>query len=404
MTEFDPAANIAARATAFEEPPIIVMAQKARELRARGFDVVSLTIGEPDFDTPRYIRSAAVKAMDDGFTHYAPMPGFPELRQAIADKLRSENGLDYTTDEVVLSNGAKQSITNTMYALLEPGDEVILLAPFWAAYQGIVEFAGGVAKILHAGAEDNFKVPAERIAAAMTGRTKMIVVNSPGNPSGAVYTRDELTALADIIRPHPRAFMMSDEIYEYIMFEGEHVSFATLPGMRDRTVTINGFSKGFAMTGWRLGYAAAPATVARAIAKIQGTFTAGANAFVQQAAIAALAGDRSDVEDMRASYLRRRDLLLDGLKEIPGVVAPKPRGAFYLFCDVGHFLGRRAGNHHIETVTDLAHWLLEKHHVATVPGTAFGDANCLRLSFAASDEDIGKGVERIIAGLGELAA
>ncbi len=402
MTEFDPSDKLSERASRVEEAIIIQMAQKARDLRANGLDVVSLTIGEPDFDTPRHICQAAKRAMDEGFTHYAPIAGFPELRSALAKKLKDENGLDYDASEIVLSNGAKQSITNAVFALIDPGDEVILLAPYWVAYEGIIEMADGVPKVLHAGIEDDFKVPASRIAEALGERTKLIILNTPNNPTGAVYTRQEMQAIADILAPHPRAFLLCDEIYEYILFEGTHTSFAALPGMRQRTITVNGFSKGFAMTGWRLGYAAAAAPVARAIAKVQGTFTAGANAFVQRAAIAALAGDRGDVEQMRLSYMRRRDLMLNALATIPGIKVAEPKGAFYMFADMGIYLGKTAGNRHIATAADLADWLLEKHLVATVPGSAFGNPNCIRLSFAASDEDIKTGLNRMAAGLAEL--
>lgn len=402
MSPFDPAKKLSARTSRVEEAIIVQMAQKARALRDKGLDVVGLTIGEPDFDTPEYIRKAAEKAMADGHTHYAPMAGIPELREALSVKFKTENGLDYSPSEVSLSNGAKQSITNTIFALLDPGDEVILLAPFWVAYEGIIQMAGGTVKIVHAGVEDAFKVPAARLAEALTERTKLIILNTPNNPTGAVYTRDELSEIAKVISAHPSAFVISDEIYEYILFDGEHVSLGALPGMRDRTITVNGFSKGFAMTGWRLGYVGAPEPVTRAITKVQGTFTAGANAFVQHAAVAAIKGDRSDVEEMRLSYLRRRDLMVDGLAAIPGVIAPKPAGAFYMFADFGAYLGKRAGNRHIETIVDLADWLLERHLVATVPGTAFGDDKCIRFSFAAGDADIRTGLERLATGLAEL--
>ncbi|NNE23106.1 MAG: pyridoxal phosphate-dependent aminotransferase [Rhizobiales bacterium] len=402
MSQFDPAAKLSKRTSQVEEAIIVQMAQKARDLRTKGLDVVGLTIGEPDFDTPEYIRKAAEKAMADGHTHYAPMNGIPELRQALAEKFNAENRLDYAPNEISLSNGAKQSITNTIFAVVDPGDEVILLAPIWVAYEGIIQMVGGIPRIVHAGVEDNFKVPASRLADALTERTKLIILNSPNNPTGAVYTRDELSEIAKVISAHPSAFAISDEIYEYILFDGEHISLGTMPGMRERTITVNGFSKGFAMTGWRLGYTGAPEPVTRAITKVQGTFTAGANAFVQRAAIAAIKGDRSDVEEMRLSYLRRRELMVEGLAKIPGIIAPTPAGAFYMFADFSAYLGKRAGNRHIATVTELADWLLEKHLVATVPGTAFGDSQCIRFSFAASDADIKTGLDRLAVGLAEL--
>jgi aspartate aminotransferase len=371
------------------------MAQRARDLKERGHDVVSLTIGEPDFDTPAHIRKAACEALEAGYTHYAPVPGYPELRAVIARKLQAENGLDYGPSEIALANGAKQAITNAAFALLDPGDEVILLAPYWGAYDGIVRMAGGTVKVLHAGIEDDFKVTPKRLAAALSERTKLVFINSPCNPSGAVWSRSELQAVADVVRAHPRVLVLSDEIYEYIAFDREPVSVAALPGMKARTVTVNGFSKGFAMTGWRLGYGAAPEPVARAMSKVQGTFTAGTNAFVQQAAIAALEGGRDDVEDMRETYRRRRDLVVDRLTRMPGVVAHAPAGTFYIFPDVSALLGRASGNHRIETVGQMCDWLLEEHLVATAPGSAFGEDRCVRISFAASDADLKTGLERI---------
>ena len=307
MTCFEPERHLSRRTAAVEEAAILRMAQRARDLVAQGHDVVSLTVGEPDFDTPAHIRRAAAAAIEAGYTHYAPIAGFAEVRQAIADKLRHENGLDYAPGDIVLANGAKQAITNAAFALLDPGDEVIFLAPYWVAYEGIVRMAGATPVVLRSGIEDGFKVPVERLAEVLSERTKLLFLNSPCNPSGAVWGRADLEVLAETVRRHPRLIVVSDEIYEYIVFDGAPVSFATLPGMKARTVTINGFSKAFAMTGWRLGYGAAPEPVARAMSKVQGTFTAGANAFVQQAGIAALQGGRAEVETMRESYRRRRD-------------------------------------------------------------------------------------------------
>ena len=402
MSRFNSADQVSRLTSSVEEAIIIQMAQKARDLREKGLDVVSLTIGEPDFDTPQNIRTAATQAMNTGFTHYAPVAGFPAMRQALAEKLCDENGLSYDPAEIVVTNGAKQAITNAVFAVVNPGDEVVLLAPFWVAYEGIIKMAGGIPIVVHANVDENFKVPAIRLAEALTDKTKLIILNSPCNPTGAVYFRQELEDIAAVVATHPNVMLLSDEIYEYILYGAEHVSFGSLPGMQERTITINGFSKGFAMTGWRLGYAAAPAPVAKAMAKVQGTFTAGANAFVQHAAIAALQGDRGAVEDMRISYQRRRQMITTGLAAIPGIKAPEPAGAFYIFPDVSAYLGSTAGNRHIATVGDLADWLLEKHLVATVPGSAFGDDNCIRLSFAASDDDIAKGVQRMDVAFAEL--
>ena len=402
MTAFDATKLLSARTSAVEEAAIIRMAQKARDLKAKGHDVVSLTLGEPDFDTPAFIQAAATQAMAQGFTHYAPVQGVPELRAALSEKLARENGLHYSAEEIAISNGAKQAITNAVYALIDEGDEVILLSPFWVAYEGIVRMAGGVPVQLHAGADEGFKVPASRIAAAITPKTKLIMLNSPNNPTGAVFTKAELEAIAAVVAQHPRLMLLSDEIYEYILFEGEMTSFGSLPGMRERTITINGFSKAYAMTGWRLGYAAAPLPVAKAMAKVQSTFTAGANAFVQRAAIAALTEGQTDATAMRESYRKRRDLIISALKAIPGVRIENPPGTFYAFPDVSAFLGKRAGNHTLGTVDELCDWLLDTHGLACVPGSAFGDPNCLRLSFASSQADIIKGTDRLARALIDL--
>jgi aspartate aminotransferase len=402
MTAFDATKLLSARTSAVEEAAIIRMAQKARDLKTKGHDVVSLTLGEPDFDTPAFIQAAATQAMAQGFTHYAPVQGVPELRAALSEKLARENGLHYSAEEIAISNGAKQAITNAVYALIDEGDEVILLSPFWVAYEGIVRMAGGVPVQLHAGADEGFKVPASRIAAAITPKTKLIMLNSPNNPTGAVFTKAELEAIAAVVAQHPRLMLLSDEIYEYILFEGEMTSFGSLPGMRERTITINGFSKAYAMTGWRLGYAAAPLPVAKAMAKVQSTFTAGANAFVQRAAIAALKEGQADATAMRESYRKRRDLIIGALKAIPGVRIENPPGTFYAFPDVSAFLGKRAGNHTLGTVDELCDWLLDTHGLACVPGSAFGDPNCLRLSFASSQADIIKGTDRLARALIDL--
>ncbi|MGE0210497.1 MAG: pyridoxal phosphate-dependent aminotransferase [Parvibaculaceae bacterium] len=403
MTVFDPVLGLGRHASGVEESAIARMAQKARDLRGQGHEVVSLTLGEPDFDTPAHIRKAAHDAIEGGFTHYAPVAGFPDLKAAIAKKLTRENGLDYGASGIVLANGAKQAIANAAFALLDPGDEVILLAPYWVSYEATVRLVGATPVMLHAGADESFKVPAARIAAALSPRTKLLILNSPNNPTGAVHTRDELAAIAKVIAAHERAFVLSDEIYEYLTFEGDPCSFGSLPGMRDRTITINGFSKGFAMTGWRLGYAAAAAPVAEAMGKMQSTISAGANAFVQRAALAAIEGGRAEVEEMRDVYRRRRDMAVSALSAMPGVRISSPPGTFYIFPNVSSLLGRTAGNHTIETAGELCDWLLAEHHVATVPGSAFGDADCIRLSVAASDAEIAKGLERIGNAFSRLA-
>jgi aspartate aminotransferase len=403
MTDtFDASKLLSPRANAADEGAIIRMSQRTRELRALGQDVVALTIGEPDFDTPQNIRDAAKDAMDKGFTHYSPVAGIPELRDAISEKLRLENGLNYKAAEIVLANGTKQAINNAILSLIGPGDEVICLAPYWVSYEGSVKFAGGAAVVLTADVSENYKVPASRIAAAITPNTKLIMLNSPCNPTGAIWTLYELEEIAALVRSHPKLMVLSDEIYEYILFDGEMVSFGSLPGMLERTITLNGFSKGFAMTGWRLGYAAASLPIAKAMARMQSIISAGANQFVQRAAIAALQGPRDDVEKMRVQYKARRDLVLSGLRAIEGVKIADIPGTFYAFPDVSSFLGKRAGNHVMETTDQLCDWLLEKHGVSIVPGTAFGAAGSVRLSFAASEEDLEKALKRIAQGLREL--
>ena len=375
------------------------MAQKTRELRRLGQDIVALTIGEPDFDTPENIRDAAKEALDNGFTHYSPVAGIPELRDAIAEKLRVENGLNYQAANIVVANGTKQAINNAVLSVIGPGDEAVVLAPYWVSYEGSVKFAGGKCVVVESTVAENYKPPVSRIAAAITPATKLIFLNSPANPSGAVWSRAELAALAAVVRKHPRLMVLSDEIYEYILFDGEMVSFASLPDMAQRTITLNGFSKGFAMTGWRLGYAAAPLPVAIAMGRMQSIISAGANMFVQKAGVAALKGPRDDVKRMVEVYKLRRDMVLAGLLAINGVkVGPIP-GTFYAFPDVSAFLGKRVGNHVIETTDQLCDWLLEVHGVTVVPGTAFGAPNSIRLSFAASEADLEKALTRIKNGL-----
>jgi aspartate aminotransferase len=402
MSPFDPASLLTTRSATADEGAIIRMAQKSRELKAKGHDVVSLTVGEPDFDTPGNIQHAATAAMAAGFTHYSPVAGIPELRAAVARKLEAENGLAYAASEIVMTNGAKQAIANAILSLIESGDEVIMLAPFWVSYEITVRFAGGTPVVLPASVDENYKVPAARVAAAVTPRTKLLILNSPCNPTGAVWTHAELEAIAAVVRGHPRMMVLSDEIYEYILFDGEMCSIGALPHMLERTITVNGFSKGFAMTGWRLGYAAAAEPIAKAMIRMQSTITTGANQFVQRAAIAALEGPRHAVEAMRLRYKARRDMVLAGLRSIPGVrIAPIP-ATFYAFPDVSALLGRKAGNHVLDSAERLCDWLLEEHGVATVPGSAFGAPGSIRLSFAASEADIEKALARLARALNSL--
>jgi aspartate aminotransferase len=404
MTQsFNSATALSPRASAADEGAIIRMSQRTRELRANGHDVVSLTLGEPDFDTPKHIQDAATQAMESGHTHYAPVAGIPELKDAVSRKLLRENGLHYPASNIVLANGVKQAINNAVLSIIGEGDEVIILAPYWVSYEASVRFAGGTPVVLQSTVEESYRVSPGRIAAAITPKTKLLIINSPCNPTGAVWPKAELEQIADVVRQHPTMMVLADEIYEYILFEGTLTSFGTLPGMLERTITLNGFSKGFAMTGWRLGYAAAPEPVAKAMARMQSIISAGANAFVQRAAISALEGPRDDVEKMRKAYQQRRDLVIGKLRNIKGVRIADIPATFYAFPDVSAFLGKSAGNTTIMNVDELCDWLLEAHGVATVPGSAFGAPNSLRLSFATSEVELEKALHRLALGLSQLS-
>ena len=400
MTDFSK--FLSRRALEIEEPAIIRMSRAAREMKEAGADVVGLTIGEPDFDTPMHIQEAASKAMAEGFTHYSPMPGMLELRQAVAEKLRDENGLGYSASEIVICNGAKQALTNAIFALINAGDEAILIAPYWAAYSATVEMADGTCVVLPTSAEAGFKISPDALDKAITPNTKLFFLNSPCNPSGAVYSRDELEGLAAVIRKHPHVMVLSDEIYEYITFGEPHISFASLDGMAERVITVNGFSKGFAMTGWRLGYLAASGELAVACARMQGMFTAGANPFVQLAGCAALAAGREDCQRMTASYEKRCGLVLRRLNAIPDLKVSAPQGTFYIFPDVSTYFGKTAGNQRINSAEEMCMWLLREHGLAVVPGESFGDGNCLRISFAASEADLEDGLSRFASALALL--
>jgi aspartate aminotransferase len=402
MFAFDPTLALSARGAGADEGAIIRMSGKTRDLRAKGHDVVSLTLGEPDFDTPETIRAAAKSALDDGFTHYAPVAGIPELREAIAEKLRIENGLDHAADDIVVANGTKQAIANAILSVVGPGDEVIILAPYWVSYEATVRLAGGTPIILESTITEDYKVPASRIAGVLNANSKMLILNSPCNPTGVVLSLDELRGIANVVAKHPRLLVMSDEIYEYIVFDGIMHSFGALPGMAARTITLNGFSKGFAMTGWRLGYAAAAQPIAKAMARMQSVVSAGANMFVQKAAVDALKGSRVAVSAMREVYRQRRDLVLAGLRDIDGLHVNDIAGTFYAFPDIGHFLGRKAGNHVIMTSDELCDWLVEKHGVAVVPGSAFGAPSSIRISFATGEAELKKALARLKSAFGQL--
>ncbi|HPR01675.1 MAG TPA: pyridoxal phosphate-dependent aminotransferase [Saprospiraceae bacterium] len=398
----DPNQMLSTRVQQMTESATLRMAQKTRELKAKGISVINLSIGEPDFDTPQHIKDAAKKALDEGWTKYSPVPGYEDLRQAICHKLKRDNGLDYAPNQIVVSNGAKQSIANIAMTLLNPGDEAVILAPYWVSYKDIVEFAGGKAVILSAGIEQDFKVSADQLSAAINDRTKFVLFSSPCNPSGSVFSKEELEAFAKVILAHPNLLIVSDEIYEFINFGEKHHSIGSLPGMLDRTVTVNGFSKGFAMTGWRLGFMAAPAWLASACSKIQGQVTSGASSFAQRAAKFGLESDLTPTFEMNHAFLHRRDLIIELFSAIPGIRTNKPLGAFYLLPDVSAYFGKSDGKQTIKDADDFAEYILEKAHVGIVSGEAFGAPDCIRISYAASDEEIIEAADRIKNALAEL--
>ncbi len=402
MASAESIAQLSRRVQQMEESATIRMAQIARDLRAQGHDVISLSVGEPDFDTPQHIKEAAKKALDDGYTKYTPVPGLVELRKAIQTKFKRDNDLDFSLDQIVVSNGAKQSIANIFLALLDPGDEVIVLAPYWVSYSEIIKLAEGVPVLLEAGIDQDYKVSADRIAAAITPRTKALLFSSPCNPTGSVYTRDELQAIADVVAAHDHLHIVSDEIYEYINFTDAHASIGAIEAVRDRTVTVNGFSKGFAMTGWRLGYLGGPDWLAAACSKIQGQFTSGANAFGQMAGAHALLSDMTPTYEMRTAFHRRRDLVIEQLSRIPGLRVNEPQGAFYIFPDISDFFGKSAGGMTIRNSDDFCEYVLQEAFVAVVAGSAFGADNCFRLSYAASEAELEEAIARIAKALGKL--
>lgn len=396
------AESLARRVREIPGPATLEMMAKTRALIAQGADIVNLTVGEPDFDTPEEIREAAKHALDAGITRYSPVPGLPDLRKAIAEKLKRDNGLDYSLEEIVVTNGAKQAISDTCLAFLEDGDEAIIPSPYWAAYPGTVEFAGARAVYADTTLRSGFKLTPEALEAALTPRSRLLFLNSPCNPTGAVYRRGELEALLKVVCAHPRLWILSDEIYERIDFSGEHVSIAALPGAKERTVTINGMSKAFAMTGWRIGYVAAPAPVARIIARAQATLTAGANPFAQTAAAFALRHAEAASRRMSEAYRHRRDLVMELLGEIPDLRISRPDGAFYAFFDVSAYFGAGTDGREIANSTDFANYLLEEAGVSTVAGAGFGDDRCIRISTAASEDMLRKGIGRIAQAMARL--
>jgi len=377
------------------ESATLKMAQKARDLRSKGYEVISLSLGEPDFDTPDHIKEAAKKALDDGYTKYTPVAGIPELREAICTKLKRDNNLDYTPNQVIVSNGAKQTIANLCAALLDPGDEIIIFTPYWVSYFEIVKIAGGTPVPLKAGIEQNFKVTPDQLDAAINPKTKAILFSSPCNPTGSVYTQSELEALATVIDKYDNLFIISDEIYEYINFESKHASIGAIDIVKDQTITVNGFSKGFAMTGWRLGYMAGPEWLAKACAKVQGQVTSGANAFGQKAASYALLADMGPTHQMKEAYQMRKKLVTSMLSEIPGINCNDPSGAFYVFPNIKELFGKSNGLMTINNSNDFTELILQDAHVALVAGSAFGDDECFRLSYASSEENLKLAINRM---------
>lgn len=373
----------------------LAMSQKSGELKAQGIDIINLSVGEPDFNTPDHIKEAAKKAIDDNYSRYSPVTGYPALRQAIVDKLKRENGLDYTAAQIVCSNGAKQSVCNTVMALVNAGDEVIIPAPYWVSYPQMVLLAEGTPVIVEAGIEQDFKITPAQLEAAITPRTRLLILCSPSNPTGAVYSAAELEALAEVLRRHERVIVVSDEIYEHINYIGQHASIAACPGMKERTVVVNGVSKAYAMTGWRIGFTASPEWIAKACSKLQGQYTSGPCSVSQMAATAAFAGDQTCVEEMRKAFERRKDLIVRLAKEVPGFEVNEPHGAFYLFPKCSYYFGKADGDRVIKNSTDFAMFLLEVAHVATVGGDAFGSPDCFRMSYATSDENIVEALRRI---------
>ena len=380
----------------------LAMSQKSSEMKAQGIDVINMSVGEPDFNTPDHIKEAAKKAIDENYSRYSPVPGYMDLRKAIVRKLERENGLSYSPNEILVSNGAKQSVCNTIMALVNDGDEVIIPAPYWVSYPQMAKLAGGTPVIVNATFEQNFKMTPQQLETAITPKTKLLILCSPSNPTGSVYTREELKAIADVILSHDDIYVLADEIYKHINYVGHHESIAQFPGMKERSIIVNGVSKAYAMTGWRIGYIAAPEWIVKGCNKLQGQYTSGPSSVSQKAAEAAYNMSQDCVEEMRQAFERRRDLIVSLAKEIPGLEVNTPEGAFYLFPKCSSFYGKSDGSRTINNSTDLAMYLLEVGHVATVGGDAFGDPECFRMSYATSDDNIREALKRIKTALEQL--
>ncbi len=394
--------QISKRVQALAPSQTLAMSQKSQELKAQGVDVINLSVGEPDFFTPDFIKEAAKKAIDDNFSFYTPVPGYLSLRKAISEKLRRENGLDFAPEQIVVSNGAKQSLCNVILTVVNPGDEVVIPTPAWVSYVEMVNLAEGKSVLVPATIEQNFKITPEQLREALTERTKIVLFCSPSNPTGSVYSREELQALVEVLSDYPDVLVLSDEIYEHINFTGSFTSLASYPEIADRTCIVNGVSKAYAMTGWRIGYLAAPLWLAKATNKLQSQYTSGASSIAQKAAEAAYTGPQDCVEEMRKAFERRRDLVVGLAKAIPGLGVNTPEGAFYLFPEVSSYFGKRCGDRVIENDSDLAMYLLEEGHVATVAGSAFCCPGYIRLSYATSDDNIREAMRRIAEALAKL--
>lgn len=395
--------QVSERLASLSPSETLAMSQKSNELKAQGIDVINLSVGEPDFYTPEHIKEAAKKAIDENFSFYSPVPGYMDLRKAIVDKLKRENDLEYSTDQIVVSGGAKQSICNVILSIIGPGDEVIVPAPYWVSYVEMVKLAEGSNVIIPAGIEQDFKITPEQLEAAITPKTKALILCSPSNPTGSIYSEEELKGLVEVLKKHEQIIILSDEIYEHINYVGKHHSIAQFEEIKHRVVVINGVSKAYAMTGWRIGFIAAPLWISKACIKLQGQYTSGPCSIAQKAAVAAFNGDQSCVTEMVAAFRRRRDLVISLLKEIPGIEVSEPHGAFYVFPKISAYYGKSVDGQIINDSTELAMYLLEVGHVATVAGGAFGDPDCIRLSYAASDENLVEALKRIKEALAALS-
>ncbi len=402
MTDFN--SILADRIINMAESATLAMARKAREMKAEGIDIISLSIGEPDFKTPKHIQEAAKAAIDEGkYFGYPPVPGYMDLREGIAEKLRTENGIKSKAENIVVSTGAKQSIANVIISISNPGDEIVIITPYWVSYRDVALFAGAKPVFAVGTIENDFKVTAQDLDAVITDKTKAILFSSPSNPTGSVFTKDEIAGIVKVMEKHPNVLIISDEIYEHINFSGGHVSIGSFPEVEDRTITVNGFSKGFAMTGWRIGYISAPVAIAKACEKVQGQITSGANSIAQRAALAALKADLGPTRDMTAEYLRRRDLVLGLLDEIPGMKTYVPSGAFYIFPDISNFFGKSNGTMTINNANDMSLYILNEAKVSVVTGDAFGAPDCIRISYAASDKELKEAMKRIKEVLAKLS-